>query len=65
MSHMPDGPDSLAALENQKAALLRKISQLGDFRPGPVRSRPPLGAVATPIAIATAPRMPGTDPIFG
>jgi len=36
MSHMPDGPDSLAALEGQKAALLRKISQLGDFRPGSV-----------------------------
>jgi hypothetical protein len=36
MSHMPDTPDALAALESQKAVLLRKISELRDFRPGSV-----------------------------
>ena len=36
MSHMPDAPDAVAALESQKAALLRKISQLDDFRAGSV-----------------------------
>jgi hypothetical protein len=36
MLSMPDVPDPLAALESQKAALLREISQLGDFRPGSV-----------------------------
>lgn len=36
MSHVPDAPDAVAALESQKAALLRKISQLDDFRAGSV-----------------------------
>src|SRR5580700_5667893 len=47
----------------RKLPLLRKSPNWATS--GPVRSALPLGAVATPIAIATAHRIPGTDPIFG
>lgn len=62
MSHMPDAPDAVAALESQKAALLRKISSWTTS--GPVPSPRPRGAVATPVAIAIAPRILVTDLIF-
>src|SRR5216683_370966 len=46
-------PKSLPEFENQKASLLRKIAQLGDFRPGSItttlcRLRPTPEREATP-----------------
>jgi hypothetical protein len=62
MSHMPDAPDSLAALESQKAALLRKISELGDFRPGSVTTTS--GRCGNPGCHCHRPNDPGHGPNF-
>jgi hypothetical protein len=62
MSCMPDVPDSLAALESQKAALLRKISQLGDFRPGSVTTTG--GRCGNPHCHCHRPQDPGHGPNF-
>jgi hypothetical protein len=62
MSHMPDAPDSLAALEGQKEVLLRKISQLGDFRPGSVTTT--TGRCGNPHCHCHRPQDPGHGPNF-
>lgn len=62
MSPMPDAPDSLTALEDQKAALLRKISQLGDFRPGSVTATS--GRCGNPGCHCHRPQDPGHGPNF-
>jgi len=62
MSLMPDAPNAVAALESQKAALLRKITQLDDFRAGSVTTT--TGRCGNPVAIAIAHRIPVTDLIF-
>jgi hypothetical protein len=62
MPHMPDVPDSLAALESQRAALLRKISQLSDFRPGSVTTT--TGRCGNPRCHCHRPQNPGHGPNF-
>jgi hypothetical protein len=62
MSHMPDVPDAVAALESQKAALLRKISQLDDFRAGSVTTT--TGRCGNPRCHCHRPQDPGHGPNF-
>jgi hypothetical protein len=62
MSHMPDVPDAVAALESQKAALLRKISQLDDFRAGSVTTT--TGRCGNPRCHCRRPQDPGHGPKF-
>ena len=53
MPHMPDVPDSLAALQSQRAGLLRKISELSEFRPGSITTT--TCAVAIPVVVVITP----------
>ena len=62
MPYMPEAPDSVPALQNQKAALLRKISQLGDFRPGSVTATG--GRCGNPGCHCHRPQDPGHGPNF-
>ena len=62
MPYMPEAPDSLPALQNQKAALLRKISQLGDFRSGSVTATG--GRCGNPGCHCHSPQDPGHGPNF-
>ena len=54
--------DSLPALENQKADLLHKISQLGDFRPGSITTT--TGRCGNPRCHCHHPNQPGHGPNF-
>ena len=51
-------PEDLSALETTRTAVLRQISQLGISALAPSTSLS--GAVASPVAIAPAPRIPAT-----
>jgi hypothetical protein len=62
MPHMPDVPDSLAALESQKAGLVRKISELSDFRPGSITTT--TGRCGHPGCHCHRPNDPGHGPNF-
>ena len=55
-------PDSLADLQAQKAALLRKISQLGDFRPGSITTT--TGRCGNPHCHCHQPDHPAHGPNF-
>lgn len=55
-------PNSLADLENQKAALLRQISELGDFRPGSINTT--TGRCGNPNCHCHQPHHPGHGPNF-
>jgi hypothetical protein len=54
--------DSLTDLQAQKAALLRKISQLGDFRPGSITTT--TGRCDNPHCHCHQPDHPGHGPNF-
>src|SRR6202035_2903676 len=62
MSPMPDAPNAVAALESQKAALLRKIAQLDDFRAGSVTTT--TGRCGNPRCHCHRPQDPGHGPNF-
>jgi hypothetical protein len=62
MRHMPDVPDSLASLEGQKAGLLRKISELGEFRPDSITTT--TGRCGNPGCHCHRPHDPGHGPHF-
>lgn len=62
MCPMPDAQDSLPALEDQKAALLQKIAQLGDFRSGSVTAT--TGRCGNPRCHCHRPQDPGHGPNF-
>ena len=53
-------PDSLTALEPLKAALLRQMQQLDDFRPGSITTT--TGRCGLPAATAISPKTRVTDP---
>jgi hypothetical protein len=55
-------PDSLPALQDQKADLLHKISQLGDFRPGSITTT--TGRCGNPGCHCHQPNHPGHGPNF-
>lgn len=55
-------PDSLAALETQRAALLRQINQLQDFRPGSITTT--TGRCGNPRCHCHQPKDPGHGPNF-
>lgn len=55
-------PDALSGLQDQKNALLRKISQLGDFRPGSVTTT--TGRCGNPHCHCHQPNDPGHGPNF-
>ena len=55
-------PDSLADLQDQKAALLRKISQLDDFRPGSITTT--TGRCGNPHCHCHQSDQPGHGPNF-
>jgi len=55
-------PNSLSDLENQKAALLRQISELGDFRPGSINAT--TGRCGNPNCRCHQPHHPGHGPNF-
>jgi hypothetical protein len=55
-------PDSLAELQDQKAALLRKISQLDDFRPGSITTT--TGRCGNPHCHCHQSDQPGHGPNF-
>jgi hypothetical protein len=54
--------DSLAALEQQKSAMLQQISQLGDFRPGSITTT--TGRCGNPGCHCHRPQDPGHGPNF-
>jgi len=62
MPHMPDVPDSLAAFESQRAGLLRKISELSEFRPGSTTNT--TGRCGNPGCHCHHPNDPGHGPHF-
>jgi len=62
MPEMPNAPDSLSALEEHRAALLRKISQLGEFRPGSITTT--TGRCGNPGCHCHRPQDPGHGPNF-
>jgi hypothetical protein len=55
-------PDSLTASETQRAALLRQISQLEDFRPGSITTT--TGRCGNPRCHCHQPKDPGHGPNF-
>ena len=55
-------PDSLPTLENQRAALLGRISQLEDFRPGSITTT--TGLCGNPNCHCHKPGQPGHGPNF-
>jgi hypothetical protein len=62
MPDMPDVPDSLASLEDQKAGLLRRISELSEFRPGSITAT--TGRCGNPGCHCHRPNDPGHGPHF-
>jgi hypothetical protein len=55
-------PDTLAELLDQKAAVLRQISELGDFRPGSINTT--TGRCGNPHCHCHRPGAPGHGPNF-
>lgn len=55
-------PNFLSDLEDQKAALLRQISELGDFRPGSINTT--TGRCGNPNCHCHLPNHPGHGPNF-
>ena len=55
-------PDSLPALEQQRASLLRQISELGDFRPGSITTT--TGRCGNPRCHCHQTNHPGHGPNF-
>jgi Family of unknown function (DUF6788) len=55
-------PDSLTALETQRAGLLRQINQLEDFRPGSITTT--TGRCGNPRCHCRQPKDPGHGPNF-
>lgn len=55
-------PDTLAELLDQKAAVLRQISELGDFRPGSINTT--TGRCGNPNCHCHRPGAPGHGPNF-
>lgn len=62
MPDMPNAPDSLTALEEHKVALLRRISQLGEFRAGSITTT--TGRCGNPGCHCHRPQDPGHGPNF-
>jgi hypothetical protein len=55
-------PDSVTALETQRAALLRQVNQLDDFRPGSITTT--TGRCGNPRCHCHQPKDPGHGPNF-